>query len=99
MKAADFDLAGGGALTLSTSRIALDVDVTLSEALSRQAGRDLYRYAREGGRIVLPAVIGGTLSEPAVSIDVASAARRALKNRIEDDARSILDRLLKRPIR
>jgi AsmA-like C-terminal region len=96
MKAADFDLAGSGALTLPTSRIALDADVTLSEALSQQAGRDLYRYAREGQRIVLPATIGGTLSAPAVSIDVASAARRALKNRIEDDARSILDRLMKK---
>ena len=70
--------------------------MTLSEALSQQAGRDFYRYAREGQRIVLPAVIGGTLSAPAVSIDAALAARRALKNRIEDDARSILDRLMKR---
>ena len=96
MKAADFDMTGNGTLTLASGRIALDAEVTLSEALSQQAGRDLYRYAREGRRIVLPATIGGTLSAPAVSIDVAAAARRALKNRIEDDARSILDRLMKR---
>jgi uncharacterized protein involved in outer membrane biogenesis len=96
MNAADFDLTGSGTLTTSSGRLALDTDVILTEALSQQAGRDLYRYAREGQRIVLPATIGGTLSEPTVSIDVGEAARRALRNRLEDEAKSILDRLLER---
>jgi uncharacterized protein involved in outer membrane biogenesis len=95
MKTEDFDLTGSGVLTISTGRVALRADVTLTEALSQQAGRDLYRYAREGQRIVLPAVIGGTLTEPTVSIDVGDAARRALTNSIKDKARSILDRLTK----
>jgi uncharacterized protein involved in outer membrane biogenesis len=96
MKAADFDLTGSGTLSVSSGRITLDVDLALSEALSRQAGRDLYRYAREGQRIVLPAAIGGTMSEPTASINVAEAARRALRNRMEDEARSILDRVMKK---
>jgi hypothetical protein len=96
MAATDFDLAGSGALSLASGRIALDVDVTLTEALSQQAGRDLYRYAREGRRIVLPATIGGTIAQPTVSIDLAEAAGRALKNRVEDEMRSILDRVIRR---
>ena len=95
MQTTDFDLTGSGALSLSNSRIALDVNLVLTEALSQQAGRDLYRYAREGQRIVLPAIIGGTLSELTVSINLADAARRALKNQVEEKARSILDRVIK----
>jgi uncharacterized protein involved in outer membrane biogenesis len=96
MKAADFDLTGSGTISIPSGQIALDVDLTLTEALSEQAGRDLYRYAREGRRIVLPATIGGTLAEPTASIDVAEAAGRALRNRVEDEAKSILDRLIRR---
>ena len=95
MSAADFDLTGNGTLGLSSGRLALAVDVILSETLSQQAGRDLYRYARRDRRIVLPANIGGTLSEPTASLDIAAAAGRALQNRIEDEAKSILDRALK----
>jgi hypothetical protein len=95
MNAADFDLTGSGTLGLSTSRLSLAVDVILSEALSRQAGRDLYRYARRDNRIVLPAIVGGTLANPTASLDIGEAAGRALQNRIEDEAKSILDRALK----
>jgi uncharacterized protein involved in outer membrane biogenesis len=96
MKAADFDLTGTGVMALSSGRIALDVDLSLTEALSQQAGRDLYRYARDGRRIVVPATIGGTLSEPTASIDVGEAAGRALRNRLEEEARSILEGVIKR---
>ena len=92
MSAADFDLTGNGTLGLSSGRLALAVDVMLSEALSRQAGRDLYRYARRDNRIVLPAIIGGTLSKPTASLDIGAATGRALQNRIEDEVKSILDR-------
>jgi uncharacterized protein involved in outer membrane biogenesis len=96
MNAADFDLAGTGTLALPANRIALEVELTLSEALSKQAGRDLYRYARDGRRIVLPATIGGTLADPTATIDVAKAAKRAIRNRIEDEMRSLLDRAIRR---
>jgi hypothetical protein len=95
MTAADFDLAGAGAYRPASGRLSLAADVTLSESLSAEAGRDLYRYARDGRRIVLPVIIGGTLSTPTATIDVAQAAGRALRNRAEDEAKSILDRLLK----
>lgn len=95
MSAADFDLTGSGTLGLSSGRLALALDVILSEALSQQAGRDLYRYARRDNRIVLPAIIGGTLSKPTASLDIGAAAGRALQNRMEDEAKSILDRALK----
>jgi uncharacterized protein involved in outer membrane biogenesis len=96
MAAEDFDIAGDGTLALGNWGIALDVDVTLTEALSQQAGRDLYRYARDGRRIVLPATIGGTLVEPTASVNVGRAAGRALKNKAEDELKSFLDRVLKK---
>jgi hypothetical protein len=96
MRAEDFDLAGDGTLAPTDWAIALAANVTLTEALSQQAGRDLYRYAREGRRIVLPVIVGGTLFEPTASIDVGSAAGRALRNRIEEEARSLLERVMKR---
>jgi uncharacterized protein involved in outer membrane biogenesis len=99
MAANDFDIAGTGTLSLTDWRVALDVDVTLAEELSQQAGRDLYRYARDGRRIVLPATIGGTLFEPTASVDLGRAAGRALKNKMEDELKSFLDRALKRPDR
>jgi uncharacterized protein involved in outer membrane biogenesis len=95
MNTPDFDLTGSGELALSSGRLALDVDVILSEELSQQAGRDLYRYARHDKRIILPAIIGGTLSKPTAAIDIGEATGRALKNRIEDEAKSILDRAIK----
>jgi uncharacterized protein involved in outer membrane biogenesis len=95
MNTPDFDVTGSGELALSSGRLALDVDVILSEALSQQAGRDLYRYAREDNRIILPATIGGSLSKPTAAIDISEATGRALKNRIEDEAKSILDRAIK----
>jgi uncharacterized protein involved in outer membrane biogenesis len=94
MNTSDFDLTGAGMLLLPSGRIALDADVILSEALSRQAGRDLYRYARQDKRIVLPAAIGGTLSEPAATIDIGEAAGRALRNRVEDEVKSIIERAI-----
>ena len=94
MSAADFDVTGSGTLGLSSGRLSLAVDAILSEALSQQAGRDLYRYARRNNRIVLPAIVGGTLSKPTATLDIGAAAGRALQNRIEDEAKSILDRAL-----
>jgi hypothetical protein len=67
--------------------------VTLSPELSAQAGRDLYRLAREGDRIVLPARITGTVTSPTVFVDVQEALGRALRNRAQDEIKSFLDRL------
>jgi hypothetical protein len=89
----DADMAGSGTLNLDTDALEGRVDVTLSEALSRQAGTDLYRYTREGNRVVLPAAVGGTLMNPRLTIDVGAAAKRGLRNEVERRLKGILDGL------
>jgi uncharacterized protein involved in outer membrane biogenesis len=88
----DFDMTGKGTLSLASQAIDLRADVTLSRELSAQAGRDLYRLAREGERIVLPARITGTAASPGVFIDLQAAMMRALKNKARDQFKSLLDR-------
>ena len=83
MHSADADIAGSGTLNLLDDALAGRGDITLSEALSKQAGTDLYRVTREGSRVVLPASIGGTLSAPKLTIDVSAAAKRGIRNEIE----------------
>jgi AsmA protein len=89
----DADMAGSGTLNLDTNALEGRVDITLSEALSRQAGTDLYRYTREGNRVVLPAAVGGTLTNPRLTIDVGAAAQRGLRNEVERRLKGILDGL------
>lgn len=88
----DVDLVGAG--TLATASKALDgkFDISLSEALSAQAGNDLRRFTREGNRVVLPATVGGTLESPRVAIDAAAAVKRGLRNEVEDRLKGLLDR-------
>ena len=93
LTSADADMAGSGTLNLDTDALNGRVDVTLSEALSRQAGTDLIRYTREGNRVVLPAAIGGTLKNPRLTIDVGAAAKRGLRNEVERRMKGILDGL------
>jgi uncharacterized protein involved in outer membrane biogenesis len=89
----DAAMAGSGTLNLDTDALNGRVDVTLSEALSRQAGTDLYRYTREGDRVLLPAAIGGTLTHPRLTIDVGAAAKRGLRNEVERRLKGIFDGL------
>ncbi len=89
----DADMAGSGTLHLDTDALNGRVDVTLSETLSRQAGTDLYRYTREGNRVVLPAALGGTLTNPRLTIDVGAAAKRGLRNEVERRLKDIFDGL------
>jgi uncharacterized protein involved in outer membrane biogenesis len=93
LNSADADMVGEGTLNLDTDALDGRVDVTLSEALSMQAGTDLYRYAHEGKRVVLPAAIGGTLAMPRLTIDVAAAAKRGLRNEVERRIEGLLDGL------
>ena len=92
----DVDLAGRGSLRVAGAVADVRANLVLSEDLSAQAGRDLYRYAREGTQVVLPATVSGPLSSPAVSIDLGAAAGRAFRNELEDQARKALERLRKR---
>ena len=92
LRSTDMDGAGTGTLNLDTGALNGRMNVTLSEALSRQAGTDLRRYTREGDRIVLPVALGGTLSAPSVTIDAAAALQRGLRNEAERQLKGILDR-------
>jgi uncharacterized protein involved in outer membrane biogenesis len=83
LQSADADMVGTGSLNLATEALDGRVDVVLSEALSEQAGTDLYRFTREGKRVVLPALVGGTLPMPRLTIDAGAAVKRGLRNEIE----------------
>jgi uncharacterized protein involved in outer membrane biogenesis len=89
----DADMVGAGSLHLDTEALAGRLDLLLSEALSAQAGTDLYRYTREGNRVLLPAAIAGTLAAPRLTIDAAAAAKRGLRNEVERRIKGALDRL------
>ena len=97
LRSADVDLVGQGTLTIPTKALDGHVDVSLSEALSAQAGTDLARYTRDGNRIVLPAVIGGTLSSPRVTIDAGAAVKRGLRNEVQRRLKDILGTIVPPP--
>ena len=88
----DVDVVGSGTLATATKALAGRFDISLSEALSAQAGNDLRRYTREGNRVVLPASVGGTLQSPRVTIDAAAALKRGLRNEVEGRLKGLLDK-------
>lgn len=89
----DADMVGRAVLALESKALDGQVDISLSEALTAQAGRDLARYTREGNRIVLPATVGGTLDAPRISIDAAAAVQRGLKNELRRRLGNLLEQL------
>jgi uncharacterized protein involved in outer membrane biogenesis len=92
LQSRDADIVGTGTLDVGTKALNADVDLSLSEELSAQAGTDLRRYTREGNRIVLPANVGGTLSAPRLTIDAGAAIQRGLRNEVERRLKGLLDR-------
>ena len=93
----DVDITGQGTLAIPTKALDGRADLLLSESLTSQAGTDLVRYTREGNRVVLPAVISGTLQQPRVAIDAAAAAQRGLRNEVERRLKGLFDRIKKPP--
>jgi hypothetical protein len=92
----DVDMTGEGTLSLATQAVDFRTNVILSPELSAQAGRDLYRVAHEGDRVVLPARITGTVASPTVFVDVQAALQRAIRNRAQDELKNLFDSLGKR---
>jgi hypothetical protein len=86
-------VVGTGTLATASKALSGRFDVSLSEALSAQAGNDLVRFTREGNRVVLPATVGGTLESPRVAIDAGAAVKRGLKNEVEGRLKGLLERL------
>jgi len=69
--------------------------VQLSEALTKQAGRDLARYTQVGGRVTVPVTVKGSAGNLSVGLDVGEAARRAIANRAAEEAKKLLKRIIK----
>ena len=92
LRSRDVDVVGAGTLATATKALSGRFDISLSEALSAQAGNDLRRYTREGNRVVLPAAVGGTLESPRVTIDATAALKRGLRNEVEGRLKGLLDR-------
>jgi uncharacterized protein involved in outer membrane biogenesis len=90
----DVTLKAAGSVQLNGSAIDLKGNVQLSEALSQQAGRDLYRYTQEEGRVTLPATVTGSAQSPAVRIDLGAAATRAMKNKLNEEATKAINKAL-----
>jgi hypothetical protein len=91
----DFDMAGRVTIRLPSGAVEMHANVVLSRELTAQAGTDLRRYAQEDGRVVVPAIITGTVAAPIVSIDVAAAMNRALKNEIQRKLKGLFDRIIR----
>ncbi|MDP1570911.1 MAG: AsmA-like C-terminal region-containing protein [Vicinamibacterales bacterium] len=92
MTSTDVELTGAGTITLASMTTDLTGQARLSEALSKEAGTDFYRYAQEGGRITLPAIITGPMEHLSVRIDVGDAASRAIRNRAAEEAQKVIER-------
>jgi uncharacterized protein involved in outer membrane biogenesis len=94
MASTDVDLTASGTLRLADMGADFGGRAQLSEALSREAGTDLYRYAQEGGRVTLPVTVSGPIQRLAVRVDLADAAKRAIRNRATEEINKALERNL-----
>ena len=92
----DFDMAGAPTIHLPEGGIDMRTSVRLSRELTAQAGTDLRRYAQEDGRVVVPAIISGTVAAPSVMVDVKAVVSRALENEIKRRVQGLFDRLIKK---
>lgn len=80
--AADLVLIARGSVALDSSALNLRGRVELSEALSGQVHHTMLRLSKDDGRVVLPAVITGSVASPIVKIDSGDIAKRALRNTV-----------------
>ena len=87
-------LAARGSIALNGSAVNLAGRVQLSEELTSQAGTDLVRYTREDGRVTLPVSVTGSTGALSVRIDVADVLKRAIRNRVEDEAKKAVEKAL-----
>ncbi len=87
----DVQLSASGAVRLDGRAVDLAGPLQLSDALSRQAGRDLVRYTQQDGRVTVPITVEGPIDDLRVRVGIADMAKRALVNRAgEEIKKSIL---------
>jgi uncharacterized protein involved in outer membrane biogenesis len=94
LTSSDVDLSAAGSLRLSGMDADLAGRAQLSEALSKQAGTDLYRYTQEGGRVTVPVTVTGPIERLAVRVDLGDAAKRAIRNKAAEEAQKLIDKNL-----
>ena len=78
-------LTAAGLVRLDGSAVDLKGRVQLSDALTKQAGRDLVRYTSEDGRVTLPVTITGPADKLQVRVEVADLMKRAIRNRATEE--------------
>ena len=99
MTSPDVDLTASGSVHVQTMRTEFAGRVQLSEALSKEAGKDLYQLAQDGGRVTLPVTLTGPIENLSVRLDIGDAAARAIRNRAADEAKKALERNLPKALR
>jgi uncharacterized protein involved in outer membrane biogenesis len=90
LEGTDVSLDAAGSIPLDGRALDLAGRVQLSDELTAQAGTDLVRYTREDGRVTLPVTVTGPPAALAVRIDVGDAMKRAIRNRVEDEAKKAI---------
>jgi hypothetical protein len=94
LTSSDVDLSAAGSLRLA----GMDADLAgrgqLSDALSQQAGTDLYRYTQEGGRVTVPVTVTGPIERLAVRVDVGDVAKRAIRNKAAEEMEKLIEKKL-----
>jgi len=95
----DLTLDAEGTLALDGSDVDLAGPARLSPELTARAGRDLVRYTAEDGRVTLPVTVGGSADDLQVGVDVGSVLRRAITNRVTEEAEEAIREGLGRLIR
>lgn len=91
----DVLMTGLGAIRFQGAVVELAGRVQLSEALTKQAGRDLTRYTQVGGRVTVPVTIKGSAGNLSVGLDMSEAARRAIANRAAEEAKKLFRRIIR----
>ena len=94
MTSPDVDLTGAATLNVAALTVDMRGHLRLSEALSKEAGTDLYRYTQEGGRVTLPATVTGPLGTLSARVDLGAAASRAIRNRATEEINRAIKRNL-----
>jgi hypothetical protein len=89
----DVAMSAAGTIRLDGSAIHLAGPVQLSEALSKQAGRDLVRYTAQNGRVTLPIAVTGSAQDLHVGIDAAALTKGALSNSLKDALKKLLPKI------
>lgn len=94
MTSPDVDLTGTATLNIAAMTVDMQGRLRLSEALSKEAGTDLYRYTQEGGRVTLPATVSGPLGNLSARVDLGAAATRAIRNKATEEINRAIKRNL-----